>query len=314
VENTTVLNDLFNRPLLSSKNYSYTVGLRTDSRGIKVALAYQRDKVKVLNTFSYQCYIRTSTLVTLSDRNATFNCNNTTDPSNPIGSTGLYARAPLVVEAEIRPEGEGGPVLPVVFISNHFKAKSGTQIPEDPEYDLRRANEGRELAKLVDSLVAGGKANVIVMGDLNDYESSPALQELTSGKSALRNLTLEVPEQGRYSYIYNFVAQVLDHILVTPSLMQYFESARFALFDADTPYYLDIGGKRADDETSFAGSVSDHNPPLAIFNLRPGGLPELGVGGGAPKDEVNWQLWAIIGLSLLLVGAGALLALRRRKQ
>jgi len=68
------------------------------------------------------------------------------------------------------------------------------------------------------------KANVIVLGDLNDFQFSPALSVLRTGQadglapSILTDLISTLPVDERYTYVFNGVSQVLDHILVTRGL------------------------------------------------------------------------------------------------
>ena len=52
---------------------------------------------------------------------------------------------------------------------------------------------------------------------MNDFEFSPALQILTENQG-LTNLIDQAPLNQRYTYIFQGYSQVLDHILVSPSL------------------------------------------------------------------------------------------------
>ena len=64
---------------------------------------------------------------------------------------------------------------------------------------------------------------MVVVGDLNDYQFSPPLASLKTGTadgtgpSILTDLITTLPANQQYTYVYNGVSQVLDHILVTPS-------------------------------------------------------------------------------------------------
>jgi hypothetical protein len=65
---------------------------------------------------------------------------------------------------------------------------------------------------------------VVVLGDLNDFQFSPALAVLRTGTAdgtgpaILRDLIATLPVDQQYTYVFNGVSQVLDHILVTNSL------------------------------------------------------------------------------------------------
>jgi predicted extracellular nuclease len=59
-------------------------------------------------------------------------------------------------------------------------------------------------------------ADVVVLGDLNDFENSEALGVLET--VGLEDLVNRLPLENRYSYVYLGNSQVLDHVLVTESL------------------------------------------------------------------------------------------------
>lgn len=65
------------------------------------------------------------------------------------------------------------------------------------------------------------RADVVVLGDLNDFQFSPAMNALRTGTadgtgpSILTDLISTLPVDQRYTYVFNGVSQVLDHILVT---------------------------------------------------------------------------------------------------
>ena len=111
---------------------------------------------------------------------------------------------------------------------------------------------------------AAGK-NVLVAGDLNDFEFSAALGALTQG-SVLANLWGKAPAGLAYSYKFNGHLQTLDHILVTAGLDSRVTDMRYVHFDNDVlraqrenPY--------APDTTDGTG-ISDHDPPVVTFELR----------------------------------------------
>jgi hypothetical protein len=62
---------------------------------------------------------------------------------------------------------------------------------------------------------------VVVVGDLNDYQFSPALSILKtgtsdgSGKATLTDLITTLPANQQYTYDFDGVSEVLDHILVS---------------------------------------------------------------------------------------------------
>ena len=77
----------------------------------------------------------------------------------------------------------------------------------------------------VQSILAVQKdAQVVVVGDLNDYQFSPAVNVLKtgtadgSGTPILTDLITTLPTDQQYTYVYDGISQVLDHILVSPKV------------------------------------------------------------------------------------------------
>ena len=64
-------------------------------------------------------------------------------------------------------------------------------------------------------LAADPNANVVLAGDFNDYQFSAPIQTLTDNGATLTDLITTLPENERYTYVFNGVSQVLDHIFVT---------------------------------------------------------------------------------------------------
>jgi hypothetical protein len=81
----------------------------------------------------------------------------------------------------------------------------------------RRTAQAEVVAAFVNELVeADPRARIIVLGDLNDFEDSPPLAVLEA--AGLEDLVNRLPAEIRYSYVYQGNSQVLDHVLVSPSL------------------------------------------------------------------------------------------------
>ncbi|PZD96157.1 hypothetical protein DNH61_09625 [Paenibacillus sambharensis] len=147
----------------------------------------------------------------------------------------------------------------VIVIANHFNSKGGDEAPFggiQPLPDVLKSEVQRhQIAQIVNSFVdsvmeQNPSANVVVMGDLNDYQFSKTL-ELTKGKH-LVNLVDLLPVNDRYSYVYQGNSQTLDHLLVNRSLVPFSE--------------FDIVHINADFDTSH-GRVSDHDPLLAQLDV-----------------------------------------------
>jgi predicted extracellular nuclease len=143
------------------------------------------------------------------------------DPTNPVWTS---SRKPLAGEFSFRGQD-------VVVIANHFDSKGGDQSADGRfQYPTRssetqRAGQAQVVHDFVNQLLAADKkANVVVLGDLNDYQFSPALAALRtgtadgSGPADLVDLITTLPANQQYTYVFNGVSQVLDHILLTPNL------------------------------------------------------------------------------------------------
>lgn len=77
----------------------------------------------------------------------------------------------------------------------------------------RREKQSQYIVSQVEEvLVSRPNANVIVLGDLNDYLDSDPVLNLSA--YYLSNLLEKVEKPSRYTYNYQGVSQALDHVLV----------------------------------------------------------------------------------------------------
>lgn len=176
------------------------------------------------------------------------------DPTNEAFTS---SRKPLA--AEFIFQGE-----PVIVIANHFNSKGGDQalFGKDQPPQLVSEVQRMKIARVLNSFVkeihaAEAKANVVVLGDLNDFPFSNPVQELADG--VLTNMVEKLPKGEQYTYVYQGNSQVLDQILVSNHL------------EDDTK--VDIVHINAGLNES-EGRVSDHNPVLVQLDLKDRGTPE----------------------------------------
>jgi predicted extracellular nuclease len=168
------------------------------------------------------------------------------DPSNPVWSS---SRKPLV--GEFRFNGKD-----VFVIANHFDSKLGDQNADGrfqfPQQSsaIQRSGQAQVEHDFVDKLLAvDSKADVVVVGDLNDYQFSPALSVLKtgtadgSGTSTLQDLITTLPANQQYTYDFDGISEVLDHILVTKAVKRF--SYQVVHVNAE-----------------YANQVSDHDPQV----------------------------------------------------
>jgi predicted extracellular nuclease len=168
------------------------------------------------------------------------------DPTNAAWDS---SRKPLVGEFTFRGRK-------VFVIGNHFDSKLGDQSQDGRfQYPAQSsAVQRQQQAQLVHDftaslLKADPRAAVVVAGDLNDYQFSPALATLTGkalhGASTpiLTDLITTLPADQQYTYVYDGLSEVLDHILVTKGV--------------GTPDYQVIHLN-----SEFTDQTSDHDPQV----------------------------------------------------
>ena len=164
------------------------------------------------------------------------------DPRDAVWSA---SRKPLAARFAI-----GGRTL--VAIALHLRSKGGDgplfgrfQPPIEPSRAARAA-QADVVGHFVEQILAAEPdAAVVVLGDCNDFDFAPALARLEA--AGLRNLTQQLPESERYTYVFEGNAQALDHVLVSASLA---DGARYEIVHVNSEY-------RAADR------ASDHDPVLA---------------------------------------------------
>ena len=139
-------------------------------------------------------------------------------------------------------------------IANHFNSKGGDQPltgrfqPPTRSSEVRRHQQATIEAGFVQQIRAiDPNANVVVLGDLNDFEFSETIHTLEA--AGLTDLYDTLPLAERYSYVFEGNSQTLDHILVSGSLA-----------DRST---LDVVHVNAE----FADQASDHDPSVVRIVL-----------------------------------------------
>ncbi|MBJ7288242.1 endonuclease/exonuclease/phosphatase family protein [Williamsia sp.] len=144
----------------------------------------------------------------------------------------------------------------VFVVGNHFNSKGGDQSADGRFQPPARSSETQRTAQAtvenawVRSLqTIDPRAAIVVAGDLNDYQFSPAVRTLTGNGSGLTDLIATLPRAQQYTYVYSGVSQVLDHILVSRSLRP---RARYEVVHLNA---------------EFAGQTSDHDPQ--VVRVRP---------------------------------------------
>ncbi|HEU5417133.1 MAG TPA: endonuclease/exonuclease/phosphatase family protein [Streptosporangiaceae bacterium] len=168
------------------------------------------------------------------------------DPTNPVWTA---SRKPLVGEFSFRGKD-------VFVIANHFDSKLGDQNADGrfqfpaQSSAVQRAGQALVEHDFINQILAiDKKADVVVVGDLNDYQFSPALSVLRtgtadgSGTPTLTDLITTLPASQQYTYDFDGISEVLDHILVTRHISTY----TYQVVHVNSEY---------------ASQVSDHDPQV----------------------------------------------------
>jgi predicted extracellular nuclease len=145
-------------------------------------------------------------------------------------------------------------------IGNHFNSKGGDQPlygrfqPPTLSSETQRLQQAQIVHDFVNSILAvDSNANVVVLGDLNDFEFSNPLATLKgSGAGTILHALIEtLPAQERYSYVFEGNSQTLDHILISNNLFN------------NIPFVFDVVHVNSE----FAVQASDHDPSVVRFTV-----------------------------------------------
>ncbi|MEM1428984.1 MAG: endonuclease/exonuclease/phosphatase family protein [Pseudomonadota bacterium] len=185
----------------------------------------------------------------------------TTDGDVQLRPNSPYEGARLPLVATFAFNGEE-----VTLVNNHFSSKGGSapilgleQPFEDRQEDVavngsldeRQAQSEAVQTFVTTELGADRDASIVVLGDLNEFEFVSPVRDLESD-AGLVNLTNTLPDNERYSFIFQGNSQALDHILVTDTLA---ETAQFDVVHVNVEFA----------ETD--GRASDHDPVVASLFL-----------------------------------------------
>jgi uncharacterized protein len=171
------------------------------------------------------------------------------------------SRKPLVGEFTFRGKT-------VFVIANHFSSKGGDdplfgkwQQPVRLSEDARHL-QAQEVRSFLDLLLAADEnANVVVLGDINDFEFSQTVDIMVgSGANAIVDLPRMLPVNERYSYVYEGNSQVLDQILVSKALTAAPPGAKYPAYDYDIVHT----------NSEFYDQDSDHDPQVVRLVMRGG--------------------------------------------
>lgn len=220
VENLGIMDDLAAHELLSPFDYQPVLLEGTDSRGIDVAYLVRGDRAQILDVQQF------------------------------VAPEGLTSRPPLLIKVQV---GLGDEKRILYILNNHFTSLAGGEAATEP----RRAAQSAWNIESVNLLrAADPDAHFVVLGDLNSFYDSLPIDVLR--ESGLRHVFELLPGKERYTYIYQGVAQTLDHILVSPSLWAALEEVHVLHTNADFAM--------PDPEDDSPIHKSDHDPVIVIID------------------------------------------------
>lgn len=180
------------------------------------------------------------------------------------GAVASGARYPLAVDFLFNGET-------VTVINVHFTSRGGSEPlmgdsqPPANANDSARLTQAQAVRAYIDALAAGNpELNIVTLGDFNSYYFEAPLEALQAG-GAMNNLFLLLPEEERYSYMFEGNLQPFDNILVSPNL--------------DLSSEFDAVHLNAEQPAGLA-KPTDHDPTLARIQIRANDLIS-----GTPGDD-----------------------------
>jgi uncharacterized protein len=153
-------------------------------------------------------------------------------------------------------------------VVNHFSSKNDdqplmghnqppqrlTEVPNADGLGGRHAQAEVVNGFVNDILDRDPQANVIVLGDINDFEFSETV-DILEGDGELFSAIKTLPANERYSYVFEGNSQVLDQILLSSNINRNF------------PYTYDVVHVNSE----FSSQASDHEP--SVVRIRMTGRP-----------------------------------------
>ncbi|MFI9758622.1 endonuclease/exonuclease/phosphatase family protein [Streptomyces sp. NPDC051963] len=167
---------------------------------------------------------------------------------DPANTAWANSRKPLAGEFVFRGKT-------VFLIANHLNSKGGDQgltaqyQPPARSSETQRHAQATAVNAFVKEILAKQKnADVITLGDINDFEFSDTTKILESD-GALWSAIKSLPKSERYTYDYQGNSQVLDQILISPSIR----------------YSCDFTYDSVHINAEFNDQISDHDPQVLRF-------------------------------------------------
>ena len=241
VENGTVLKDLVNTSYLKGRGYNYVWYEGPDERGIDVAMLYDMNRVSMVGSRPIPVVLES-----VSDPNT---------------------RDILKVSLEIGSEQFN------LFV-NHWPSRRGGQ----DESEMHRIKAASVLRKEVDQILSvNPMANVICMGDFNDFPSNKSVRDVlqagvSNEHSVLFNMMSDFEALKKGTHFYKGEWSPLDQFMVSYGMFdnKCVSANSFEVVSYDFIMYTSKDGVKSPARVyvgdSYKGGYSDHLPILMHVN------------------------------------------------
>ena len=241
VENGTALNDLVNTSHLKGKGYKVVWHEGPDERGIDVALIYDSNRITLIGSRAIPVILES-----------------VTDPNT---------RDILKVTVKVGSEDFN------LFV-NHWPSRRGGQ----DESEMHRIRAASVLRKEVDQILSvNPKANIICMGDFNDFPSNKSVHDVlqagvSNEHSVLFNMMSDFEALKKGTHFYKGEWSPLDQFMLSYGMFdnKCITANSFEVVTSDFLYYTSKDGvkspARAYVGDSYKGGYSDHLPILLHVN------------------------------------------------
>lgn len=139
----------------------------------------------------------------------------------------------------------------IIVLGVHFRSKVS---PDDPDKRLAEAQHTRAIAD--DLAKQDPTAAIVILGDFNDTTGSDPYAAVAGAPPSLfTDASADVPEEQRYTYIYQGTRQLIDHQMANPIFSGMLDKKSVRL----------VHGVGIDDSSKYA---SDHTPILGVYSVR----------------------------------------------
>jgi predicted extracellular nuclease len=205
------------------------------------------------------------------------------DPTNPAFTS---SRKPLAGEFEFNGHR-------LILVANHWVSRGGDQPlfgnnqPPVLSSQVQREAQATAVRNFVDAILAvDPDANVVVLGDLNEFQFFTPVDTLRN--AGLNVLIDTLPPAERYTYNFEGNSQALDHILVSDSL--YARPFEYDIVHFNSEYIV-----RASDHDPPVVRITLNDPPTVDaggpYVVKEGGTVEVAATGNDPEGGALSFAW-----------------------